>query len=356
MNRRHFLMAAGLAAAGCGGGKRPLRVFCYGGGHDETMRRVFAPVFEHATGIECELHSGWWDGDAKIRSARAAGAEPPYDLAITDATQGYPAIKDGLFAEINPDNIPNLAHFAHAVLDNHVFKERYGVPYPDSVQTLAFARAAADPAPMSWGDLVKWKGRVGLYKHFYMSLYTFACIRASVEGKPGTAHALVEKDWPGVMRFAREHRGLVNLWWPNPTEMMRALSDGRCVAGNMHSPEYLNAMRERPELAAAVPAEDRALVQVFWAVPAGSPQQALAEEAINILFSEKCQLGFARRGMATPLPSVAATMAEEDALWKSLYPHTAEQLRSLRYYPYETYAKHWDSISGEWDRTVLRAG
>jgi spermidine/putrescine-binding protein len=189
-----------------------------------------------------------------------------------------------------------------------------------------------------------------------MSLYTFACIKAGLEGKAGSAHRMVNDDLDGVLAFARKNRSAVKVWWPSSADMILALANGDVAAGNMHSPEYLAAMRERPALAASVPDEDRALVQVFWSIPAGSANHRLAEDAINVLFSEGVQLGFARRGMATPLPGVAERMAKEDALWGSLYPHTAEQFRTLRYYPYEAYAARWDEVSDAWDRTVLAAG
>jgi spermidine/putrescine-binding protein len=138
--------------------------------------------------------------------------------------------------------------------------------------------------------------------------------------------------------------------------MILALSSRDVSAGNMHSPEYLAAMRDNPSLAACVPEEDRAMVQVFWAIPAGAENRRLAEDAINVLFSRECQLGFARRGMATPILDVAKAVASEDPLWASLYPHTDEQLRSLRYYPYEAYARCWEELSDAWDRTVLAPG
>ena len=179
-------------------------------------------------------------------------------------------------------------------------------------------------------------------------------MKADLNGKAGTAHALIEKDLDGVLRFAKDNRGIVKLWWPASTDMILALADGECAAGNMHSPEYLVALREKPQLGAVVPDADRAFVQVFWSVPAGSRNKELAEKAIDVLFSDEVQLGFARRGMATPLPAVAKRMAAEDPLWKQFYPHTAEQFEALRYYPYDLYAEHQDEIADAWERTVLR--
>ncbi len=365
-NRRTFLRAAAsslVIGTGCSRERksgefadRTLRVFCYAGGHEETMRRVFVPTFEAQTGASVELYPGWWDGIAKLKAAPAN--DPPFDLIISDATQGYPAIKDGMFAQLNLENIPNVKNLVPAMLDNAVVKDRYGVTYPDSVMTLAFNKTLVPDTPTRWSDLLRpaLAGKVGLYTAFYMSLYTFACIRADTEGKAGTARRLIETDLDGCLTFAREHRARIRPWWPNSTDMIIALANGEAAIGNMHSPEYLAALRERPNLGAAVPKTDRAFVQVFWSVPAGSRNQDLAERAINAIFSDELQLGFAQRGMATSIPSVAAKVAESDPLWAALNPHTAEQFAGLNYYPYEAYAEHWDHIADAWERTVLRAG
>src|SRR5262249_8557448 len=134
LTRRQFLhAAAGLAAAaaaGCrgGGGKagpdagRELRVFVYAGGHERTMRQAFVPRFEAATGAAVTLHAGWWDGIPKLKAAPPD--DPPFDLVISDATQGYPAVKDGLFAQLDLANVPNHKALTPAALDNWVFRDR----------------------------------------------------------------------------------------------------------------------------------------------------------------------------------------------------------------------------------------
>jgi spermidine/putrescine-binding protein len=365
-SRRQFLHAAAglVAAAGCGrGGGRPgpfagrdLRVFVYAGGHERTMREAFVPRFEEATGARATLHAGWWDGIPRLKAAPPG--DPPFDLMISDATQGYPAAREGLFAQIDLDNVPNHKRLAPAALDNWVFRDRYGVTFPDAVMTLAYSKARVGDPPTRWADLLRpdLDGKLGLYNHFYMSLYTFACAWADLDGRAGTAHDRIRDDPDGVLRFAREHRGRVKLWWPTSTEMILGLAGGECAAGNMHSPEYLAALKEKPDLGAAVPDSDRAFVQVFWAVPAGTRNKDLAERAIDAIFSEEMQAELARRGSATAVPAVAERLAAEDPFWGQLYPHTAEQFRALRYYPYDVYAEHWDHLADAWDRTVLRPG
>ncbi|MFQ3649737.1 MAG: extracellular solute-binding protein [Gemmataceae bacterium] len=356
VTRRTFLYLSAVGLAGCSPGRDRLRIFVYAGNHERIMREVFVPLFEAATGQTCVLESGWWDALAKLKSSPAG--RPAFDLMITDATQGYPAIREGLFARLDEANLPNVRLLAPSALDNAVWRDRMGVPYPDSVMTLAYRPQEVEPAPTTWGDLLResLRGKISLYSSFYMSLYTFACMRAAQEGKPGSAQALIENDLPGMLDYARRERLRVKFWWKTSAEMILDLGRGTAAACNMHSPEMIQALREDRSLAAVVPQADRAMVQVMWCIPADSPRKKLAEAAINILFSEEVQYGFAKRGSATALPRVAAELAAADPLWASIYPHTPEQLAQLQYYPYEKYAKNWDAISDEWERRVLRAG
>ncbi|MGL4553590.1 MAG: ABC transporter substrate-binding protein [Gemmataceae bacterium] len=356
MTRRTFLFLSALGLAGCGRRSDALRVVVYAGNHERILRESFVPAFKAATGASCVLDAGWWDAIGKLKASPAG--KPEYDLLITDATQGYPAIRDGMFAQLDMANVPNAKLMAPSALDNSVFRDRVGVPYPDSVMTLAYHRDRVKDAPAGWGDLLRpgLAGEVALYNSFYMSLYTFACMKAAADGKPGTAHALIKDDLKGVMEFAREHRKQVGLWWKTSSEMILALGRKGASACNMHSPEMLQALREDKSLAAVVPPHDRAMVQVMWCVPADTPKKGLAEKAIDVLFSPAVQLAFARSGSATALPAVAEQMADEDPLWASIYPHTPEQLGTLRYYPYDGYAAHWDEIADFWERRVLRDG
>jgi len=365
-DRRSFLQTtAGLMAGamiGCQGERsrsgpfagQQLRIFVYAGGHEQTMREVFVPSFEAATGATVSLFPGWWDGIPKLKTAPPQ--DPPFDLMITDATQGYPAAKDGMFARIDFKNVPNHQKLAPESLNNWLFRDGLGLPYPDSVMTLAYDKRQVTSAPSGWSALLQPEldGKLALYSSFYMSLYTFAAVMADANGKQGTAHELLQKQTDDVFAFAKEHRRRVKLWWPTSTDMILALHDGRVGAGNMHSPELLQALRERPNLGAVVPALDRAMVQVFWAIPSGTQRKELAERALDVLFSDEIQHGFAKRGMATSRPDTAARMASEDSIWESLYPHTSEQFRDLQYYPYDFYAEHWDELADRWDRTVLR--
>jgi spermidine/putrescine-binding protein len=361
--RRQFLTAAGAALAGGCTSPPPatgpfrgqkLRVFVYAGGHERMMREAFVPAFEAQTGATVVLDAGWWDAIAKLKASPKG--KPTFDLVVTDATQGYPALREGLFQKLDMERIPNRLHLAPAVLDNWVYRDGYGITFPDSVMTLAYNKDLLKFTPAGWDDLLREdvRSKVALYNSFYMSLYTFACMKVAREGKPGTAAAEMARDLDGILTFAKENRDRVKFWWPTSTDMALGLAQKDFALGNMHSPEMLVALRERPELGAVVPEADRAFVQVMWVVPDGAPRKELAEIAIDLIFSEELQKAFARRGSATAVLAAARAVAAEDPLWKSIYPSTEEQFKTLRYYPYDVYAANWGHIAEVWDREVLR--
>ncbi|MGE3805546.1 MAG: PotD/PotF family extracellular solute-binding protein [Gemmataceae bacterium] len=366
-SRRQFLgqCVGGLAAAGCSSSSpsksgpyagQTLRVFIYSGGLEKTLRAAFVDRLEARTGATVVLDPGWWDSIPKLKASPPG--QPAFDLVLTDATQGYPAIKEGLFQKIDMKRIPNRERLSPAVLDNWVYREGYGITFPDSVMTLAYHKELLPFTPTSWADLLRddVKGKVALYNSFYMSLYTFACMKAAQEGKAGTAHAEVEENLPGVLDFAKAQRDRVRYWWPTSTDMSLSLAQKDCAIGNQHSTQMLRTLVERSELGAVVPEQDRAFTQLMWVIPAGTRHKELAEEAINELFSPEVQREFCRNGCMTSQVEVAAEIAAADPLWKQFYPSTEEQLRSLRYYPYDAYFRAWDEIVKTWDQEILRKG
>lgn len=333
-----------------------LRVFVYSGSWEKAFRQYFVPLFEDKTGAQVVVDPGWWDSIPKLKASPPG--QPAFDLVLTDATQGYPAIKEGLFQTVDLAKITNKANMVPTALDNWVVKDNYGITFPDSVMTLGYNKTLVGFQPTGWGDLLRddVKGTLGLYNSFYMSLYTFACMKVGQEGKAGTAAKEIADNLQGVIDFAKANRDRVKLWWPTSTDMALSLSQKNCAIGNMHSTDMLPALKSSPDLAAVVPDKDRAFVLLMWVVPAGTKEKDLAIEAINILLSDEVQTGFARTGSATAVPAVAAKLAAEDKFWGQIYPSDAAGLANVQYYPYETYMANWDELVKVWDREILRKG
>jgi spermidine/putrescine-binding protein len=368
VTRRTFLRTSGVGAlgaaalSGCGGTTEPgidfrgrsLTVFVFSG-LDRIFQEHFAAPFEANTGAKVILDAGWWDSIGKLKASPKG--EPAYDLVLTDATQGYPAIRSGLFRQLNFETIPGHRSLAPVALDNWVAKERYGITFHESAMSLVWDRRQLAFTPSGWGDLLRHdlSGKLSLYDSFYMSLYTFACMKAAAEGEPGTASRLVADDLGGVLDYARRERGRVRFWWPTGTKMSQDLVQGNFAAGNAHSIAALRAARERSDLVGiATPEADRAYVQLMWAVPADTPNADLAEAAIEFLLGEAVQVAMARRGAGTAHIMAARRVAAEDPAWANTYPHTEDQFQNLKYFPYEAYFTDWDRIRKTWEEEILR--
>lgn len=333
-----------------------LRVFIYSGTTEKFFRDSFVPAFQAKTGATVIPDPGWWDSIPKLKASPPG--QPAFDLVLTDATQGYPAIREGLFQTIDMDRISNKKQLPPSVLDNWVYKEGYGITFPGAGMVLAYNDDLVDFTPSGWGDLGRddVTGKLGMYNSFYMSLYTFACMKVAQEGRPGTAAQEVADNLPQVVEFAKAQRDRVQYWWPTSTDMALNLDQGNSIIGNMHSNDMITAMRGSPKLKTVVPKEDVAFVQLMWVIPADTPQKALAEEAINFLFSEEMQQAAAEGGEPTPILSVAQGVAAKDEAWKQVYPATEEDIQKIQYYPYDAYFKDWDNIVATWDREILRQG
>lgn len=369
--RRRFLKAASVGAGTVAAGTvgllgsvaradqmfkgETLRIFTYAGAWGDQFTDNFAPLFRQQTGANLTVELGWWDSIPKLKASPRGN--PAFDLIMTDATQGYPAIREGLFQKVDMTNVPNVSLFAPQVLDNWVVREGWGVTWPDAAQTGVYAQDRVKGPPTRWADLLRpeFTGTLGIYNSFYFSLFTFASIKVDSEGRAGTAREAMEKDLGGVLDFAMAQRARVKYWWPSSSDMALNLTQGNVAAGNIHSVDIIPVIHDKKRVGVFVPEHDRASFQALWLIPKDTKKKALAEAAINLFCGEEFQGIYAGDGgFPTAIPSVAAQIAAADPLWAQLYAHSPEQFQNIGYYPYDTYFANWDHIVDVWDKRVLR--
>lgn len=370
-DRRKFIKylaatGAGLAAVGPGSFVRhaaasqdfkgeELRIFTYAGAWGDQFTKNFRPLFEEVTGAKLIVELGWWDSVPKLKASPPG--KPAFDLIMTDATQGYPAVREGLFQTVNFDNIPNAKLFAPAVMDNWIVNEGWGVTWPDAAQTGVYNTDVITEPPARWADLLdaRFDNKLSMYNAFYFSLFTFACMMVDAEGKAGTAREVCNTDMDRVMKFAEEQSARVNYWWPSSSDMMLNLVQRNVSAGNIHSVDAFGPVRDGEPVSVFVPDADRASFQALWLVSKDTAKKELAEAAINIFCSPAFQqLYAADGGFPTGIPDVAAKVAAADPLWARINPHTAAHFENVGYYPYDAYFSEWDHVVEYWDRKILR--
>ena len=344
MDRRRLLSVAAGLAAGCTRGKtKPtLTVFCWAGPWGQTFERALRPLFERATGATVLFDNGWGEEIPKLLIAPPG--QPPYDVMIVAPWTVYALIRRGYFQKLDFGKIPNARSFHPAALRNWVFEEGWGLTWPDALHTGIFNTRAAT-RPDGWRDVLE--RSPGFYSAAYMSLYTFAAAL-----HPGRAAEAIAEDFEGVFAYAHQQRRKVAHWWATSPDMAFNLLQGNVSTGNIHSVDALGLLRQHRSLDIFLTA-DRAHFQAIWLVPRGTRHRELAHEFINQFASVEFQREYAAAGFPSAIPGVAQDVAAGDALWARVNPHTAADFDRLRYYPYDTYLRHWDDMTARWNRQVL---
>lgn len=367
LKRRTVLKGAAASAVALGfpavvRGAKPyegktLSVFSYAGPFEKTIKDHMLKPFEEKTGARIKLDVGWWDMLPRLKASPPG--QPVYDVVITDPTQGFPSIKEGLFQKFDPANIPNAQKTYQRLQENWIQKEGWGVNYGATYMTLAVNTEMISDMPQHWHDVTRpdIAGELSMYDAWYMSLFSFAQIKAGLEGRPGEGRAELEKSLDDVLAFCREHRDLVRVWWSSSGDFIAKLLQKEVAVGICHSAIAFNAEADGNPIKSIIPSEGTAAVHLFWMIPDGAREKRLAEEWIDYWYSPEFQLQW---GINAKMPVVnleaAAKAGEMDEFYKRFLPTTKEQWDAIVYYPYDIYhaGDNFNKISDFWDREVLR--
>ncbi|MBI1384858.1 MAG: extracellular solute-binding protein [Rhizobiales bacterium] len=354
--------AAVLAFPSIARGAKPyegktLSVFTYAGSYESTIKTHLVPAFEERTGARVRLDAGWWDMLPKLKASPPG--EPVYDVVITDPTQGFPSIKEGLFTQMDPANVPNAKKSPVGMQENWIQKENWGANLAGSAMVMGFHTEAVSDVPMHWHDLLRadLKGKLSMYDAPYQSLYAFAQIKAGQAGNPGGGAAELAKSVDDVLAFAKENREIIRLWWTSTGDFMGKLLAKEIAGGVVHSTGPFGAEDEGKPVKSVLPSEGTAMVHLFWTLTKGSKNKRLAEEWINEALADDFMVKWGTAGkLAVPNLAAAGRAATESPFYKRFLPTDAESWSKIEFYPYDTYfaGNNWEKINDFWTREVLR--
>ncbi len=334
-----------------------ITLLVYSGLTETLYRDFFVPQFEALTGARVTIDSAWTEGIARLDAAPTDN--PPFDLVLTDPTQGLPAKDQGLFQQFDTSLVPNAeANFHPNLLDATIYREGFGVPFISSAMTLATNTDLVSEPFTTWAELLERTPDRGfmLYNLSYMSLYTFAEMMAEMEGlEAGMGRALLEDDLEGVLAFAAENGDKVSYYWPSTTDGVNALVNGDVAAGNIHGNGLLTPIKDGAPVTGTIPPGTDAYVQLFFSVPQNVRNLELSLAALDHICSRQFQQSLAESGeYACAVPDIAAEYGATDEAWAAAFPSSEEDFSNLKYYPYDVYAANADRIAEVWDNDVLR--
>ncbi len=164
---RAFVLLAALSLVMTGNGagttaapSGTLVVTSYGGPWEQFLRKEILPGFESEAGAKVELSVGLSrDWVAKIRAAGMRN--PPFDVIIANTTWVSAIRKEGFFAKMTPDVVPNL----NDVWPELRNKDDVGVTTLVGPLGIAYRKDLVNTPPKSWKDLwsAEYKGKLGVY-------------------------------------------------------------------------------------------------------------------------------------------------------------------------------------------------
>ncbi len=336
-----------------------LSVFSYAGSFEDAVRTHLVPAFEEQTGARVRLDVGWWDMLPKLKASPPG--QPVYDVVITDPTQGFPSIKEGLFQKLDKANIPNAKLLYSGLQENWVQADSWGINLPGSFMAMAFNSELASANPQHWAGLLdeQYRGKLSLYDAPYMSVFTFAMMKAGMEGRPGKGAEELKNNLQGVLDFAAKNRDIVRVFWGATGDFMAKLLQKEVTGGVGHSSDLFRAEGEGKPIRTTIPSEGTACVQMFWTITEGTKEKRLAETWINSFYAtwfQKLWGAYAYEPVAQL--EAAPLAAEANETYNRFQPKTAEEWAAISFYPYDTYFEgdNWTEIVEFWERKVLRAG
>ncbi len=282
--RRLEILVVVLAAlaTGAAADERTLTVLTWGGAYEASQRAALFEPFTEATGIEVEtVHydggieairrhlSGegepTWDVidmiRADARTACRAGLLEPFDPAIlAPAPDGTPAAEDFIPGSFGPCSISHIVFATVIAYDDRAFPGAKPQSVADFFDLEAFpGKRALRKAPVG---LLEW------------ALRTYGVPRAQIYDLLSTERGL-NLAFRGLDRIRGQ-----TVWWKDGAEPVELLRSGEVAMASGYNGRFFHA--QVMEGAPISIIWDSALLEFNnWAIPAGTPDRALAGRFIR---------------------------------------------------------------------------
>lgn len=279
-----------------------LVISTWGYNEDLLRKNVFEP-FEAANNVTIILETGNnSDRLNKIRTIENSSIDLIF-LAESFAIQG---IEEGLFAELNKDNMPNLANIYDMAKSPN--GEAYGPAYTLNRTGIIYDPAAVDLEVTSWADL-------------WNSAFENNSAIPEITTTAGPAMVAAAANAAGVDAFADTDAAFAKLAEIKPnlvktygrsSELVNMFAQGEIVIGVAQDFAY-GSIKEAVPTAEWVNPSEGAFVNLNTInVIKGSKNQAMAEKFIDWMLSEEVQKANALDKIDSPI-NVNVMLTEEEA-------------------------------------------
>lgn len=295
-------LGGSLALAACGGDSGApaagsatsgtINVIGYAGiWRDAYQKAVLAPFSKKYPDIKVNYVEKRSSADM-VASLRAEGNRPTTDVAIMDKGVAISGNKQGMFAKVTQDDVPNLAH----IQKQFVNPEGYGPVIMADAVALLYDKKAFNEPPTSWGVLwdPAYKQKVAVMAPPSTLGLNFEAIVATMEGEDFTTSTTK------AVAKLKELAPNVQSWTPTPDEYQAVITDQVDLSIGQNGRGQYYADRSNGKLGVTFPKEGTVYQINTINLLEKAPHAAAAKTFMNYALSPEAQAAFAEQIFYAP--------------------------------------------------------
>ena len=280
-------------------------------GSDDSINVLSA--FEDLTGIKVNYTT--FDSNESLYAKMKSGGAS-YDVIFPSEYMVGKMAAEGMLAELNYDNIPNIANVGEAYLGWDFDPEnRWSVPYMWGTTVLIYNTTMVEEEPTSWDALwdVRYANNVLMFNNS-RDAYAIAAKRQGLSLNPASVEEV-----DTVMEDLKAQKSVVQAYVMD--EIFDKMEGGEAALAPYYAGDALVMIEENPDLAVVHPEEGVNFFVDNMCVPANAKHKEAAEMFINYLCEPSVGLANCDYiGYSTPLTEVWEELDDDLKYSEVAYP------------------------------------
>lgn len=316
-----------------------LVITSYGPPWQDFLVKEILPGFERETGAKVELSVGLSrDWVAKMRVA--GKGNPPYDVIIANTTWVSALRKEGFFANLTVDKVPNLADVWPELRN----KNDVGVITLVGPLGIAYRTDLVSKPPKTWKDLwnPEYKGKLGIYSISNSAAPMFLMLVAKLfSGDEKNMDVAFQKVKELVPFRQSDFSG----------DMEKLMAAGEIHLGILSAPDVARLRRQDIPIAWVPPIEGVFMFEQDTNVPQFAANKELAFKFVNYFLSAQVQEKWMRGFFWTPANRKVKIPTDLKA---DVPYHTQVQIRSIMRWDWDWVgAGNREKMIERWNREIV---
>ena len=280
-------------------------------GSDESINVLSA--FEELTGIKVNYTT--YDSNESLYAKLKSGGVS-YDVIFPSDYMVGKMINEGMLAELDMDNIPNIAGVGETYLDRSFDPgNKYSVPYMWGTTGLIYNTTMVEEPPTKWADMwdVEYTNNVLMFNNS-RDAYAIAAKVAGLSMNPQSVDEIT-----AITEKLKEQKSVVQSYVMD--EVFDKMGGGEAALAPYYVGDGVTMMADNPDLAMFIPAEGTNIYIDAMCIPKGSRNKEAAEMFINFMCETQVALANAEYiCYSSPQVEVPALLDEETRENEMMYP------------------------------------